>query len=311
MQLAGCPIGFDDETRMTPPQNILFLGCGDLGGRAATRLVAQGHRVQALRRNPQWLPDGVTGVRFDLMNGSGTPEDLVPPSAVIFMLSAGRADEARYRAVYVDSLRRALTFPAVRRASRLIFVSSTSVYGQRNGEWIDETSVTEPARYNGRVLLEAEAVARSHGGAVVLRLAGLYGPGRERNIRWAREGRPCVFEPPQYTNRIHIDDAAALVAHLATLQNPSSCYIGVDSEPAPHHAVMTWLANAQGAPPPPAAHAAESSSPGSKRCSNQLVCDTGFSFRYPTFREGYGAVLAAMRAREGDAPPPGAGARSG
>ncbi|MEM7405789.1 MAG: NAD(P)H-binding protein [Pseudomonadota bacterium] len=290
------------------PDSVLFLGCGDLGGRTALRLLAAGSAVQALRRRPEALPEGVSGVAFDLMSKAGRPVGLDRADTVVFMLSAGRADEARYRAVYVDCLQRALTFPAVADAKRLVFVSSTSVYGQRDGQWVDEDSVTAPERYNGRVLLKAESVARSHPGAVIVRLAGLYGPGRERNIRWARERRPCVYDPPQFTNRIHIDDAAALLAHLIGLEQPEACYIGVDCEPAPQHEVMAWLAAAQGLEPPPALKSTEVSGPGSKRCSNARARQSGFTYRYPTYREGYSMVLQTRPSRPEDdgSPTPGA-----
>jgi hypothetical protein len=100
-------------------------------------------------------------------------------------------------------------------ARRLLFVSSSSVFAQKDGEWIDETASTEPEGYSGKVMLEAEQLALHSGiPASVVRLTGIYGPGREWLLSQVRQGYRVAEEPPLYGNRIHAEDAASLLAFL-------------------------------------------------------------------------------------------------
>ncbi len=125
----------------------------------------------------------------------------------------------------------------------------------------------------------------------VLRLGGIYGPGRTSLLERARSGVPGG---PAFTNRIHRDDAAAALLHLALLPTAEPCYVGVDCEPATEAEVLAWLARRLGVTPAEAPGVAPSSSRrarGSKRCRNARLLASGFRFRYPTWREGYEALL--------------------
>ena len=97
-------------------------------------------------------------------------------------------------------------------------------------------------------------------------------------------------DPPQYSNRIHRDDCAGVLRHLAELDNPKDIYLGVDCEPADRRTVLNWLASALGSPAPRSS-TEEGSTRGNKRCRNDRLIESGYTFRYPTFREGYRAVL--------------------
>jgi nucleoside-diphosphate-sugar epimerase len=131
--------------------------------------------------------------------------------------------------------------------------------------------------------------------AVVLRLGGIYGPGRDRLVRELREGRARLRPgPPRYTNRIHRDDAAAALLHLLDLAEPAPLQLGVDCEPADQNDVLRWLARALGLAVPPFGDAERPAGgrPGtSKRCRNARLLASGFVFRYPTYREGYAGTL--------------------
>ena len=149
---------------------------------------------------------------------------------------------------YVDGLRRVLAWLAQhgQRPKRLLFVSSSGVYGQQHGEWVDETSAAHAEGYSGRVMREAEQVALASGlPATVVRLTGIYGPGREWLLGQVRQGYRVASEPPLYGNRIHADDAAGLLAYLLQADARGvaleDCYIGVDDQPAPLHEVVAWL----------------------------------------------------------------------
>ena len=150
---------------------------GYVGAALARRLVAAGHEVVGLRRRPVAIP-GVRVVALDLLRGEvlgALPDGM---DRVVYAVSAGGGDEAAYRAAYVTGLAN-LTSELARRGerpARLVFTSSTGVYGQSDGEWVDEASPTAPTHFSGRILLEGESLALASGvPAVVLRLGGIYG----------------------------------------------------------------------------------------------------------------------------------------
>jgi nucleoside-diphosphate-sugar epimerase len=179
----------------------------------------------------------------------------------------------------------------------VLFVSSSGVYGQQQGEWVDETSSADAQGYSGRIMLQAENLALSSGlPASVVRLTGIYGPGREWLLGQVRQGYRVATEPPLYGNRIHADDAAGLLAYLLQADALGvaldDCYIGVDDEPAPLHEVVAWLREQLGV-----SHwAAESTvrRAGSKRCSNARAKALGWTPRYASYREGYSAILQQL-----------------
>lgn len=278
---------------------VMIAGCGDVGTRLAVRLKRLGWDAIGVRRNPARLPPGLPGLQADFNEAacpSQWPSERV--DYLVYAVAADQHDEAGYRCAYVQGLGHVLGWLRQRQQvpRRLLFVSSSSVYGQTEGEWVDETSPTVPTGYAGQVMLEAEKLATSASiPATVVRLTGIYGPGRERLINQARQGYRASAQTPQYGNRIHADDAAGLMAHLlerdwagATL---ASCYLGVDDEPAPSHEVLDWLRERMGVDAP--SLEAPLRRTGSKRCSNAAVRATGWAPRYPTYRDGYAALLAA------------------
>jgi nucleoside-diphosphate-sugar epimerase len=185
---------------------------------------------------------------------------------------------------------------------RVLFVSSTAVYGDADGGWVDESTTTTPGGFSGRVLREAEELLLSRlrgtgSVGVVLRLGGIYGPGRTRLIDQVRSGTAVIPDEPRFTNRIHRDDAAAAMVHLASMAaDPAPIYVGVDNDPADLGDVLRFLAGEMGYPEPPVGPAGQARG-GNKRCSNALLRSSGLEFAYPTFREGYRAVLARTGVR--------------
>lgn len=281
---------------------VLIAGCGYVGTALGTCLVAQGHVVWGLRRRIAALPPSLHRLAADLT----APEALrALPSGldvVFYTAAADRSDDDAYRAVYVDGLRNLLEALDARRQQlrRLIFTSSTGVYSQSSGEWVDETSPTEPVEFSGRRLLEGERlVLESPLPATVLRLGGIYGPGRTRLIESVRHGSAvCSNGPPIYTNRIHREDCIGILRHLMTLPQPDDLYLGVDHEPAKQSDVLRWLAAQLGVPAPPVEASPDSVADRhrrNKRCSNARLLASGYIFRFPTFREGYAALLEQTR----------------
>ena len=129
--------------------------------------------------------------------------------------------------------------------------------------------------------------------SVVVRFAGIYGPERQRLLTSVQNGTASLGTRPHLTNRIHRDDCAGFLLHLLQLESPEPLYIGVDDEPCEMSVVLTWLAETLGAPRPGASEAGGSGRErgGNKRCSNQRLRQSGYQLAYPSFREGYGALI--------------------
>ena len=276
---------------------VLISGCGYVGSALGLLLADDGHTVFGLRRNPAELPAVINPVRADFsvpLSPEALPPDL---DAVLCAASPGGSSDEAYRTAYVDGPRNLISALGGQSVERLVLVSSTGVYGQKNGEWVDESSPTEPAGNSGRRLLEGEALVLDGPiPSAVLRLGGIYGPGRTGMIERALENPPPKDAPPQYTNRIHRDDCAGALRHLLLLPDPEPVYLGVDHEPADRRAVAEWLAARSGEdlPKNPSTCRGEPRDrPGrtNKRCSNKLLLDSGYEFRYPTFREGFAALF--------------------
>jgi len=282
---------------------ILLAGCGDLGTEAGLRFAAAGHRVVGWRRSPEKLPVAFEGVAADLSTAH-LPVIPADTTAVVIAIAADAPTEAAYRAAYVEGLSHVLD--ALERDGvsprRVLFVSSTAVYGDAGGGWVDERTTPAPGGFSGRILREAEELLlsrlRGSGSArVVLRLGGIYGPGRTRLIDQVRSGAAIVPDEPRYTNRIHRDDAAAAIVHLCTMPSmPAPVYMGVDNDPADLGDVLRFLASELGCPELPVGPAGEARG-GNKRCNNALLRGTGLEFVYPSFREGYRDILAGKGVR--------------
>lgn len=277
--------------------SVLIVGCGDVGGRLATQLLDADWQVYGLRRSIERLPAGVIGVAGDLFSEQCPAQ--WPTGQIDYLVYSAAAtdhDEAGYQAAYVDGLKHTLNWLEQngQRPKRLLFVSSSSVFGQKDGEWVDETSPAQASNYSGRIMLDAEQVALNSAlAASVVRLTGIYGPGREWMLGQVRKGYRVAVDPPLYGNRIHADDAAGLLAFLLEADREGKTlddiYIGVDNAPVPLAEVVGWLRERLGV----TEWAEETSTrrAGSKRCSNARAKALGWEPRYSSYREGYAAIL--------------------
>ncbi len=282
---------------------ILIAGCGYVGSELARQLAARGDTVFGLRRNTALLPEGVMPVPADLEK----PETLaVLPGnldAVVYAASANGYSAEAYRAAYYSGLRHLLD--ALRDQGlpgRVLFTSSTGVYTQDGGEWLDEDSPTTANRPTAQALLDGEALIHDlEVSGTVVRFSGIYGPGRTRLIDSVADGS-ARLEPKddRCLNHIHRDDCAGILAHLLTVESPSPLYLGTDCEPRPRNDLLRWIAGELGVPEPPSRDEPEpntrpSERGGNRRYRNQRILDTGYAFRYPTYREGYGALISERR----------------
>lgn len=273
-------------------ERVLLAGCGDLGERVARRLLARGDAVFALRRHPPACSiGGITWLAGDMTQADRLPP--LPPgiTQLVHLPTPGARDEAAYRAVFVDGLRHVMAALEPASLKRVLFVSSSAVYGESGGDWVDEDTLPDPPGLNGAVLLEAERwLAAQPVMGIALRLAGLYGPGRLQLTDRLRAGLARVPRTQtHWANRIHIEDAAAAIAHLLALPGPQPVYLGVDDTSLPIDVLYDHLAVLVGAPLP-----ADGPAPlgvGSKRLSNARLRATGWAPRWADARDGYAALL--------------------
>ncbi len=275
---------------------IMVAGCGDIGSRMGLRLSHLGWAVYGLRRYVANLIPEILPVPADL-NQPGCPPGWPRGTLdyLVYCAAPGDRSAMAYQQAYVDGPRRVLDWLATchQQPRRILLVSSTGVYGQQAGEWVTEESPAQPGGFSGQCLLEAEqqVLACAHP-ATVVRLAGIYGPGRHHLLAQARQGCRVEHLPVQYSNRIHADDAAGLLAFLlqADMQGQplADCYLGVDDEPAPLHEVVSWLQQQMGVS---ATGHGPGRRAGNRRCSNARARALGWVPQYPGYRQGYATLL--------------------
>jgi nucleoside-diphosphate-sugar epimerase len=295
---------------------VAVLGCGYVGLELGRQLTANGHDVIGVRRSDEGIAAiedaGFEAVRADVTDAESLSAVPDVDWLVFAASSGGRGADAAER-VFVDGLRTAIEQFAGRDdpPDRLVYTSSTGVYGDHDGDFVDEATPLNPTTEKTRVLAEAERVAREvaadHGiDGTVARFAGLYGPDRYRLDRYldgpVTEG---------YLNMVHRDDAAGAVAYLleADLARDEVVLVA-DDEPADKWTFADWLAEQCERPAPPKRTKEERLAEGdlseaarrriltSKRCSNAYLRDLGYELRYPTYRDGYQAAIAAYLERD-------------
>jgi len=265
---------------------LLIAGCGDLGIRLGRLWIAGGGCVVALRRRVEHLQADFVPLAHDLAQP-------LPPNAlrgdwdaVAYLASADARQPEAYQRAYVDGLRHILAaLPAP--PPRLIFASSTAVYAEDAGAWVDEESPTAPTAFNGEILRAAERLLCGMP-ATVLRFSGLYGPGRQRLWQRALSTEPGSA---RWSNRIHVDDAAAAACHVLKMARPPACLCVSDDQPASEATVLAYLRQLQGANAGPMKLPVEAAVSG-RRVSNQRLRASGFQLRYPSYVEGYAALAA-------------------
>ncbi len=269
---------------------ILIAGCGDVGNILASTLLQDGHTVYGLKRDTSTLTEGVTPIQADLTD-TATLADLPGDiDRLIYMPTPASQDQNAYEAVFIEGWKN-LWASLIRAPVRTLLVSSTSVFGLSDGSVVTEATPPEPARFNGRLLLQMEQLATGCAdNLVVVRFSGIYGPERTRLITMAASpGCEVQQVPPYFTNRIHIDDAAAVLRHLLLLKQPEALYLASDDLPEPRYEVLHWLAQAQGVAVPTGL-VLERAGQG-KRVDNQKLRHSGFQLSFPNYQAGYGAIL--------------------
>ncbi len=283
----------------------LIFGCGYLGERAARLWRNVGELVAVVTRRMERAGElADKGYRVVVANVS-RPESLTNlPSAdaVLFAVGYDRTAEDSIEEVYAGGVQNVLN--AIRRvAQRFIYISTTGVYGPAGGEWVDERTPPNPRREGGRASLAAELILAGHAlgaNSVILRLAGLYGPGRIPFIQELRAGKPIPAPSHGYVNLIHVDDAAAAVVatdHMPAFNDGPRVFCVSDGCPVKRGEFYREVARLIGAPPPQfvepdpqsprAARAAADRRVGNARMLEEL----DVKLAYPDYHAGLAAIL--------------------
>ena len=274
-------------------ERVLLAGCGDVGLRVAQRLRARGDEVWALRRTPPIVAgDGIHWLRADLTVAQSLQRLPAGLTQLVYLPAPDRRDACTYGALFADGLRNLLAVDGMTTLQRVLLVSSTAVYGEHGDAWVDEETPTAPLAFNGTLLRDVEQwLTAQPVRSIVMRLAGLYGPGRLQLLERVRAGLVKVPRTTRHwANRVHSDDAAAAIAHVLCLPDPLPLYLGVDDTPLPLDVLYDYLATLIGAPLPAAGPAP--ATVGSKRLSNARLRASGFVPQWPDARAGYAALLA-------------------
>ncbi|MEX0585122.1 MAG: NAD-dependent epimerase/dehydratase family protein [Pirellulales bacterium] len=278
---------------------LLIFGCGYLGRRVARRFLDSGVKVAAVTRSAErarQLSDvGVVPYVADVADAR-TLADLPAASFVLFAVGFDRAAGRTMSDVYQTGLANVLGRAAPQR--RLVYISTTGVHSGESGEWIDEESPCEPASEGAKNHWAAEQLLAAHGladRAVVLRMAGLYGPGRIPRRDELVAGKIVSGSAEGFLNLIHVDDAAAVVEAAAGHEQPSRAYVVSDGHPVRRWEYLAEIARLLGAPPPrfDERQPATRRGPGNKRVNNaRMQAELLVELAYPTYRDGLAAIVA-------------------
>lgn len=278
--------------------SVLLAGVGQMASVLAQQLFAQGWQVTGLRRQVEKLPAKIIPLQADLADASSL--QVLHESHfdyVVITLTPDESTEAAYRRIYLDGTRnllQALKHPP----KHIFFVSSTSVYHQQHGEWVDEMSAAQAQQFNGAVMLEAERIVQNSGiPATCVRFGGIYGGQRTRLLRDVQQGAESARDA-QWSNRIHQQDAVNVLRYLLNLAEAgealASCYVAVDDAPVKLAEVKNWLAIELDLPYRWQTDEQSISAIG-RRCSNHRLKASGFRFQYADYQAGYRPMLSTIK----------------
>lgn len=277
-----------------PKLKVLIVGYGDLGSAIADQLKHLDFHVYGVARSQRAMCD-VEMIQADVTEPASLDRLRdVYPDVIVYCVSASGQTDVQYKQAYVDGLRNVLmTQVSNLQLKHVFFVSSTRVYGQQSDDILDETITPIATDFGGERLLEAESLLqRLLCGTTILRLSGIYGPGRLRMINLAKAPERWP-QSNTWSNRIHRDDAASFVVLLIQKviagETINPCYIVTDAKPVSQYEVLAWIASQQALKQPEPMPVS-----GGKRLNNQAMLATGFVLKYPDYQVGYHALLQEL-----------------
>lgn len=283
---------------------LLIIGCGYVGSALARELKARGYDVTGVVQTPEsaalLTAEGIPARSGDCSTPEGARAACEGGAeGVIFCVSSRGGD---YQRTYVEGMRQVLAALENQPPKLFFYTSSTSVYSQTDSSWVDESSRCEPTHRNGKLLLETENLLRAAAlkksfSAYVLRLSGIYGPGRHSFLdRVVESTREWPHDEARWLNHIHRDDVVGAICHLIDLakKSPSSETIRLfnvsDNEPFKQLAYVKWVnAQLKRTPPrflPDNHESRRKGGSANRRISNAALRETGWTLKYPTYVEG-------------------------
>lgn len=276
----------------------LIVGCGVIGTKLARALIAKGHTVTGLKRHPPATAEANMAYFAADITDAATIKILATDfEQVFFIVAPDGRDATSYNAVYDSGIDNLLThFDQAMTPPAWIMVSSTSVYAQTTGEWVNEESLAKPSTSTSQAIRSAEKrLMTASAQHCIVRFSGIYGSDRDYLIRQAQQSPVIQQTPPYFTNRIHEQDCINVLLFLFEQRlagTPlAACYLASDDDPATQWAVMHWLAEKLHCPPPIAQAVNASSANQNKRCSNARLKALGFIFQYPDYQTGYSTLI--------------------
>ncbi len=280
------------------PDRVNLIACGDLGTAVALQLAARGARPLALRRNVEALPAALPALALDYSDPESLSQLAQHPADIsVLTPTPPSRDVEGYRMGFLRPVENLLALWQDLPPQQLIYVSSTRVYGDAGGDWVDENSALLPTDGQGEVLVAAEQrLLESHHRVTVVRFSGIYGRSPSRLLERIQGGDIVSPEPPHFSNRIHREDCVGFLLHLLEMPERERIYLANDDLPALSYEVESWLAARLGVQAPRETVAPPTAS---RRCRNGRMRDTGYALLYPDYRAGYGAMLAAPEGTAG------------
>lgn len=289
----------------------MIFGCGYVGTALAEQLIELGVRVGALTRNADRAAAlralGVTEVIEADLDGAAWADRLAGNyAAVVNCVSSAGGGLDGYRKSYVAGQQRILAWAESQRIGSYVYTSSSSVYAQDDGAWVDEDADTSGAPATGQVLLESERLVESNADLYeswyVLRLAGIYGPGRHFLLNQLKDGNGIIPGRGDYhMNMIHRDDITSAILSALSGQAPAGIYNICDDQPATKEVVLRFLAGQLGLPVPefdpdnvpPRLQRRGGRMPDRRISNRKAQAQLDWQPDNPTYREGYAALIGS------------------
>jgi len=277
---------------------VLIVGCGYVGLPLGGALVGLGHEVHGLRRSTNThaamekagiIPHAIDITRREQLDNLPGPFDWI-----INTVSSGHGGTEAYHGIFVVGTQNLIDWFADSPPPKYLFTSSTGVYGQTDGSWVDEDSLTEPSGETGQTLLEAESLALSIGG-IVLRVSGIYGPDRGHLYRQFLKGEAVITgNPNRWMNMVHRDDVIGYILAAMETADPGTVLNATDNEPVTQQDFSQWLADQLDRPLPPQKPdvISHKRAQTNKRVANSYAREIlSWTPKYPTWREGYAKLM--------------------
>jgi len=281
---------------------IVIAGCGWLGQALGAELLRGGHRVVGVRRDPAAARGlrqlGIEPLIADLGSSDGVERLPAEVEAIVCCQSSAARTEAAYREAYLEVTGNLIEVARRRTIRHLVYTGSTGVFGQTDGSQVDELSPPLPQSPTAEILVEAEQrllrASRTGLPCTVVRLSGLYGPGRFGVIQRVRQGRLALGAgEATWMNWCHLTDAVRTVAAVLARGRPGRVYHASDAHPARRADVVLWIAERLGIEPQrePAAGAPTAARTNRRVSAERTRAELDLALAYPSFREG---LLAAF-----------------